>query len=169
MELVLRMDSRACGELWRRHADSLLLYATTIVGDRPAAEDVLQNVFVRMLAGASPSALESESAYLFRAVRNEALNMLRSRRAAARAFERLFDSPPEDAAVAREDIEFGREVAVALMQISRDEREAVVLKIWSDLSFPDAAVVAGIPEKTLEHRYYRGLAALKEKLGVRHE
>jgi RNA polymerase sigma-70 factor (ECF subfamily) len=169
MELVLRMDSRECGELWRRHADSLLLYATTIVGDRPAAEDILQNVFVRLLAGASPSALESESAYLFRAVRNEALNALRSRRAAARAFERLFEGPREEVVEVHETAAFGREVSLALMQLSRDEREAVVLKIWSDLSFPDAAAVAGIPEKTLEHRYYRGLAALKEKLGVRHE
>lgn len=169
MELVLRMDSRACGELWRRHADSLLLYATTIVGDRPAAEDVLQNVFVRILSGDSAPTLESESAYLFRAVRNEALNALRSRRAASRAFERLFEGPRDEETSAPEHAEFGREVSLALLQIDRDEREAVVLKIWSDLSFPEAAQVAGIPEKTLEHRYYRGLAALKEKLGVRHE
>ena len=43
--------------------------------------------------------------------------------------------------------------------------EAVVLKIWGDLSMPEAAAVAGVSEKTFEHRYYRGLAALKEKLG----
>lgn len=169
MELVLRMEPSACGELWRRHADSLLLYATTITGDRAAAEDVLQNVFVRLLAGACPSALESESAYLFRAVRNEALNMLRSRRAAARAFERLFDAPLHDPGDTRDTAEFAREVAGVLMDLPREEREAVVLKIWSDLSFPDAAAVAGIPEKTLEHRYYRGLASLKQKLGARHE
>jgi RNA polymerase sigma-70 factor (ECF subfamily) len=169
MELVLRMDSRACGELWRRHADSLLLYATTIVGDRPAAEDVLQNVFVRLLAGANPPTFESESAYLHRAVRNEALNAIRSRRAATRAYERLFEGPRDEEAMVPDTAEFGREVSVALMKIDRDEREAVVLKIWSDLSFPEAAAVAGIPEKTLEHRYYRGLAALREKLGVRHE
>jgi RNA polymerase sigma-70 factor, ECF subfamily len=169
MELVLLMDSQACGEIWRRQADSLLLYAATIVGDRPAAEDVLQNVFVRLLAGAAPSALESESAYLFRAVRNEALNALRSRRAASRAFERLFDAPESDPRESLETEQFGREVSAALMDLDREEREAVVLKIWSDLSFPEAAAVAGIPEKTLEHRYYRGIAALKLKLGVRHE
>ena len=169
MELVLRMDSRACGELWQRHADSLLLYATTVVGDRAAAEDVLQNVFVRLMGVETPPTFESEAAYLFRAVRNESLNALRSRRAAARAFDRLFDSPEDDPREARETLQFGREVALALHELPTDEREAVVLKIWSDLSFPEAASVAGIPEKTLEHRYYRGLAALKQKLGVRHE
>jgi RNA polymerase sigma-70 factor (ECF subfamily) len=169
MELVLRMDSRACGELWRRHADSLLLYATTFLGDRAAAEDVLQNVFVRLLGVEAPPALESEAGYLFRAVRNESLNAIRSRRAASRAFERLFDSALEDPRESLETAQFGREVSVALLELPREEREAVVLKIWSDLSFPEAAVVAGIPEKTLEHRYYRGLSALKQKLGVRHE
>lgn len=169
MELVLRMDSLECGELWKRHADSLLLYATTIVGDRAAAEDILQNVFVRLLAGGSPPSFESEHAYLFRAVRNESLNALRSRRAAARAFERLFETPEEDPREDQENAQFGREVSLALLDLPREEREAVVLKIWSGLSFPEAASVAGIPEKTLEHRYYRGLAALKQKLGVRHE
>ena len=77
MEQTLLMDALLCEQLWRRHADRLLLYATTVLSDRAAAEDVLQNVFVRLIAS-PPSDVDSEAGYLFRAVRNEALNALAS-------------------------------------------------------------------------------------------
>ena len=164
MEQTLLMDSLRCEQLWRRHADRLLLYATTVVSDRSTAEDVLQNVFVRLMAS-PPEDIDSESGYLFRAVRNEALNSLRSRRLAARAFSPLFDDVAEDPRASAEVRERGRQVEQVLLRLDPEEREAVVLKIWGDLSMPEAAAVAGVTEKTFEHRYYRGLAALKEKLG----
>jgi RNA polymerase sigma-70 factor (ECF subfamily) len=148
--------------LWRRHADRLLLYAASLLADRAGAEDVLQNVFVRLIA--APPDLESDRGYLFRAVRNEALNALRSRRL-ARSISTPYFAAPADPVEAAEQADFGRRAESALRGLPEEEREAVVLKIWSDLSFPEAAEVTGVSEKTFEHRYYRGLAALKEILG----
>lgn len=164
MELTLLMESALCEQLWRRHADRLLLYATSVLSDRAAAEDALQNVFVRLMAS-PPSDVDSEAGYLFRAVRNESLNMLRSRKMASRLQSPMFDEVAEDPRTSAELAERGRQVEKVLLRIPTEEREAVVLKIWGDLSIPDAAEVAGVTEKTFEHRYYRGLAALKEKLG----
>ena len=164
MEQTLLMDSLRCEQLWRRHADRLLLYATTVLADRSAAEDALQNVFVRLMAS-PPEDISSEAGYLFRAVRNEALNSIRSRRLAARALPPLFDDLAEDPRESAELAERGRQVEEVLLRLESQEREAVVLKIWGDLSIPEAAAIAGVTEKTFEHRYYRGLAALKEKLG----
>ena|SRR5436190_3135411 len=168
MEQTLHlMDSLRCEQLWRRHADRLLLYAAIVLSDRSAAEDVLQNVFVRLMAS-PPEEIDSESGYLFRAVRNEALNSIRSRRLAARAWSPLFDDIAEDPRESVELKERGKQVEQVLLRLGPEEREAVVLKIWGDLSMPEAAAVAGVSEKTFEHRYYRGLAALKEKLGDLH-
>lgn len=164
MELTLLMESGLCEQLWRRHADRLLLYAASVLSDRAAAEDCLQNVFVRLMAS-PPQGIESESGYLFRAVRNEALNMLRSRKLASTLQSPMFDDVAGDPRESAELAERGRRVEKVLLRISPEEREAVVLKIWGDLSIPEAAEVAGVSEKTFEHRYYRGLAALKEKLG----
>ena len=164
MEHTLLMDSLRCEQLWRQHADRLLLYATTVLADRSAAEDALQNVFVRLMAS-PPEDISSEASYLFRAVRNEALNSIRSRRLAARTLPPLFDDLAEDPRESAELAERGRQVEEVLLRLESEEREAVVLKIWGDLSIPEAAAIAGVTEKTFEHRYYRGLAALKEKLG----
>lgn len=149
-------DASLCERLWREHADRLLLYAATIAPDR--AEDVLQAVFARLLSTDMP-AVESEAAYLFRAVRNEAVNVLRSARRGARV--RFFEAAAEDP---RDKVEMREQVEGALMQLPQEQREAVVLKIWGDLSFPEAAGVLGVSEKTVEHRYYRGLSALEELL-----
>ena len=166
MPLLLEMEPYLYERLWRRHADRLLLYATTLLFDRGAAEDVLQNVFVRLISAEHPPNMESEGAFLFRAVRNESLNALRSRRSAARRLEQqVFETPVEDPRDAAQLAEDGRQVDAVLRELPMEEREAVVLKIWSDLSFPGAADVAGVSEKTFEHRYYRGLAVLKKKLG----
>lgn len=159
-------DVRVWEDLWREHADRLLLYATTLLSDRSAAEDAVQNVFVRLIAAGEPPVFESEGAYLFRAVRNEALNAIRSRRPVAHGKRPLFDDEPEKRALLAE---FGQRVEVALLRLDPEHREAVVLKLWGDLSFPEAAELLGVTPKTLEHRYYRGLAALKELLGERHE
>jgi len=86
-------------------------------------------------------------------------------RLAARALPPLFDDLAEDPRESAELAERGRQVEEVLLRLESQEREAVVLKIWGDLSIPEAAAIAGVTEKTFEHRYYRGLAALKEKLG----
>ncbi len=154
------MDPITCERLWREYADRLLLYATSIVGDTAAAEDALQNVFVRLLAMDAPS---SDPCYLFRAVRNECFNALRSMQRSARLREHLFESGVGTGA--HEDTP--GEVELCLAALPQEQREAVVLKIWAGLSFPDAAEVLGVSEKAVEHRYYRGLAALEERLGRR--
>ena len=64
-------------------------------------------------------------------------------------------------------MELRGEVERLLDELSDELREAVVLRIWGELTFPEASAILGIPEKTFEHRYYRGLAALEEKLGGR--
>jgi RNA polymerase sigma-70 factor (ECF subfamily) len=168
MERV-RVDPQQYNRLWGRYLDRLILYAQSLLGDRSAAEDAVQAVFLRILDSGKLPEEATESSYLFRSVRNEASNELRSRGRARRAFESFFKAATEDPREAAELAEFGRRIQAALQDLPEEEREAVVLKTWGALSFPEAAAVTGVSEKTFEHRYYRGLDALKDKMGVRDE
>lgn len=169
MEAAILMESTRVENLWSEYSDRLLLFATSLVGDSAAAEDVLQGVFTRLLSGGSVPDGESESTYLFRAVRNEALNSLRSRRRFAKARQHLFDLTPLDPRSEAELAELRTRVEAVLETLPEEQREAVVLRVWGELSIPEGAAVAGVSEKTFEHRYYRGLAALEGKLGGIHE
>ena len=160
----LTMNATDCERLWSSHAERLALFAASILSDVAAAEDAVQVVFTRLLSGKALPEMESEVAYLFRSVRNEAMDMLRSRYRADRAKEHLFTFHAVDPRQAADLEVLRRDVETSLFQLPQDQREAVVLKIWADLSFPEGAAVLSISEKAFEHRYYRGLCALEKIL-----
>jgi RNA polymerase sigma-70 factor (ECF subfamily) len=163
------MDPKAYDALWSRHLDQLVLYAAALTGDRAAGEDAVQAVFLRILNSGRLPEQATEASYLFQAVRNEVSNQRRSRSRAQAAFQGLFKAAAPSPVEAAELTEFGHQVQSILAAIPEEEREAVVLKTWSGLSFPEGAAVSGVSEKTFEHRYYRGLEALREQLGVKDE
>src|SRR4029077_20061167 len=61
--------------LYRQHGPALLAYGTSLLGDFAAAEDVLHQLFLKLL---TMTALPEEPRlYLFKAVRNRCLNVMR--------------------------------------------------------------------------------------------
>lgn len=149
----MKHDAR---ELYERHARALLAYACALLRDPSAAEDVLHQVFLNVLRGRS--AIDGEpAAYLFRAVRNTALNHMRGQ-------SREVDLA--GAGVWLESPGGSRETSVALQSALRalpaEQREVIVLHIWGQLTFEEAAAVIGIPPNTAASRYRYGLAKLKD-------
>ncbi|HLY75189.1 MAG TPA: sigma-70 family RNA polymerase sigma factor [Planctomycetota bacterium] len=163
------VESRTLESLWRRFGARLILYAAALVKDRSLAEDVLQTLFVRLLSSGVLPPADAEATYLFRAVRNAALNELRARSRARRAYSSLLEPDSQDPRAIAELGELGRRIEAVLLELGQDEREAVVLKIWGDVSFAHGAEISGVSEKTFEYRYYKGLSVLKDKLGQAHE
>lgn len=144
--------------LYNMYGARLLAYTCSIVVDRATAEDVLHHVFVKLLSG-DVRIPETPQPYLYRAVRNAALN---TRRHAARVTEldaeRLwFEAPPGRT----EDV-----IALqrTLMELSEEQREVVMLRIWGQMTLEEAAAVTGVPLNTAASRYRYGLAKLRERL-----
>lgn len=155
--------------LWHEYAGGLLSYSVALLGDLAAAEDVLQAVFARLLEKGIPPDIESERAYLSRAVRNESLNAVRYRRRQEERHDSYLRLPAGDPRDQAELIELRGRIEGAISDLPDEQREAVVLKVWGNLSFPEIASVVGASEDAAEHRYYRGLEALKKNLESPHE
>jgi len=142
--------------LYEEHGRSLLAYASALLRDPSAAEDVLHQVFLKLVAGRS-SIEGPPAAYLFRAVRNTALNHIRgqSREVELDSAVPWLESP-----------DASRETALALQSalqtLPADQREVVVLHIWGQLTFEEAAAVVGVSPNTAASRYRYGLAKLRE-------
>jgi RNA polymerase sigma-70 factor (ECF subfamily) len=138
------------------HGRALLAYASALLRDPSAAEDVLQQVFLNLLRGRAAIA-GPPIAYLFRAVRNTALNHIRGQ---SREVELA------DAGLWLESADASKETAMALQSALRrlpdEQREVVVLRIWGQLTFDEAAAVIGVSPNTAASRYRYGLAKLKE-------
>jgi RNA polymerase sigma-70 factor (ECF subfamily) len=165
MELMAIVEPRTLESIWRLYGARLILYAAALVKDRSQAEDVLQTLFVRLLSSATLPPAEGEASYLFRAVRNAALNELRSQKRARRAYSALLEPATPDPGAAAQMGELGKRIEGVLLELPSEEREAVVLKIWGDVSFAQGAEISGVSEKTFEYRYYKGLGIIKEKMG----
>jgi RNA polymerase sigma factor (sigma-70 family) len=74
-------DSRANLDVFLALRRELVNYASTITGDRVQAEDIVQEAYIRFMPreAASASSIQQPGAYLYRIVRNLALDLIRSR------------------------------------------------------------------------------------------
>lgn len=144
------------------HRHELYAYAVSITRDRPAAEDAIHAAFHRLLDRADlPSHLRP---YVFRSVRNAALDELRRVQVHADCMlaagpGAVADSPGGVGALQPDEVEAG------LRELSPDERETIVLKIYSDLTFQEIATLRDTPLPTIASWYRRGLEKLKTRLG----
>lgn len=139
----------------------LYTYAVSITGKREAAEDIIQGVFEKVLRGRGlPADLRP---YVFRSIRNGALDAWRRTKVRA---DSIFD-----AAATAEAVESGASIASGiddleplLQRLSADERETIVLKIYSEFTFQEIADFRQAPLPTVASWYRRGLERLKTML-----
>jgi RNA polymerase sigma-70 factor (sigma-E family) len=150
-----------------RHAE-LVRLAVLVVGDRPTAEDVVQDVFARLCArNLLPD--RDGLAYVRAAVLNGCRSVLR-RRALTRRLAGAGEKDRSDAAPGSAENEVmlaedRRQVLVALAALPVRRREVLVLRYWLGLSEAEIAAVLGISPGTVKSNAARGLAALARKLG----
>jgi RNA polymerase sigma-70 factor, ECF subfamily len=144
--------------LYEELAPALLAYATSLLRSAAPAQDVLHQVFLTLLRG-SVAVPREPRPYLFKAIRNAALNLLRSetRETARRAAAPIFVAPAGLEAAAEE-------LEQALLELPEEQREIVILKAWGGLTLAEAAGVAGVPANTAASRYRYALVKLRERL-----
>jgi RNA polymerase sigma factor (sigma-70 family) len=133
----------------------LYTYAVSITGNREAAEDAIQGVFEKLLRGGKlPTDLRP---YLFRSIRNTAFDAWR--RVKVRT-DSVFDTAESEPSITApmEDLD------PLLQRLSPEERETIVLKICSGLSFREIAELRQVPLPTVASWYRRGLEGLKTML-----
>jgi len=155
--------------LFRKHYAELVRLAVMLVGDRPTAEDVVQDVFARLHARRDrPGPTGDQLAYVRACVLNGCRSALRrrtllSRIAGSRA--PMPDLPHESAEHEVIQAEGRRQVLAALATLPRRRREVLVLRYYLGLREAEIAAVLGITPGTVKSTAARGLGALARALG----
>ena len=154
-------DIGALHFLYVRFADDVCGYVGSIVQDSHAAEDVTQNVFAKL-----PSAIKKYeprdvpfAAWILRVARNAALDHLRARRQIPFEEVRTDDGGHEEA-----DFERTQCLRAALMNLSPEQREVLVLRHLAGLSPREIAERMGKTEGSIHGLHHRGRAALQDLL-----
>ncbi len=152
------IGAKAIGELLSDHASSLELYASQWTS---IPEDCVQEAFIELATQTKKPDLPI--AWLYRVVRNKSLNASRSARrranherlAAALSSPMVFEKPWTD------EREF---LASALSRLTSSERELIVLRIWSGLTWQQVADLTETSSSSAQRNYVAALQKLKEIL-----
>ena len=148
--------------LYQGHAVGLIRLAVVMLGDRPAAEDVVQEAFAGLYRRWNHL---SDKDRALGYVRTSVLNGCRSRLRATARDERLAAARPATlaAASAEQAVLVGEEhaaVLAALRRLPDRQREALVLRYYLDLSEAETAASMGVGKGTVKSTTSRALAAL---------
>lgn len=152
-------DIETLRAFYAANQDELFAYALARSGEASAAGDVIHGVFCRLLAASElPEELRP---YVFRAIRNAAIDMHRADAVRERASAMLQTlngcTPPER--IAEQE-----EVAHWLTLLSEDEHEVVVLKIFSGLTFREIAEMRAVSANTAASWYRRGIEKIRNHI-----
>jgi len=161
---MARIDPAHLSAWYDARAGSLVLYARQWVSAE-AAEDVVQDVFVRMTV--RREAPRDAKAWLFRAVRNGAISHLRSRGRRRRRERGWAAAQPEAFEARPEDVIDAKAAQVGLESLPPDQREAIVLRIWGGMTLQQTSAIMGQPVTTVFRKYRQGLAAIRERMASR--
>jgi RNA polymerase sigma-70 factor (sigma-E family) len=157
------IDELDLDELFRLHATALLRLAVVLTGDRPLAEELVQEAFVRLHRTGRGPAPGTELAYLRRTV----INLSHGHHRHLRVARRHRPSTPTTGAAAEVDAarrEAQREVAAAVRALPDRQRDCVVMRYYAELSDTEIAAALGISPGSVKTHLHRARAALAGRL-----
>jgi RNA polymerase sigma-70 factor (ECF subfamily) len=165
-------DPQAFARLYDEHARGVYAAALKILGDPAQAQDVTQDVFLRLWRrpGSYDARRGQLGPYLRLMARSRALDLWREGQAAGRMGDRLRvvasvaeERVEEAPAPAAERDETRGLVRNALRSLPEAQREAIVLAYWGGMTADEIARRARVPLGTAKSRIRLGLARLREE------
>ena len=159
----------ALAEAYRRHAGAVLGLARRFVDDQAQAEEVVQEVFLRLWNDSDRyqpdrGALRS---FLLAHAHGRSIDLMRSEGARRRREEREARSsvrPDYDLDLAVLDLAMAEHVRTALQRLPSGERCAIELAYFGQHSYRDVAIRLDVPEGTVKSRIRSGLRRLRGEL-----
>lgn len=151
-------------ELFRSEGTRLVSLARLFVDDRTAAEDLVQEAFIRLARSAHRIRDEDRAAAYLRSI---VVNLARDHN--RRGLVSFRHRPPAvtDEPSAEAYAEAGalrREVVAALRALPRRQRDAVALRYYLDLSVPEIAATLGVSVNSVKTHLQRGLRTMAHTL-----
>lgn len=165
--------ARAFQTLFRRHAPGVFSYFVQSTGDRPLAEDLLQQTWLQVHRGKDRFRAGARfTPWLYTIAANLRRNSARDRtRSGARlTADGTLPEPPaqqRDWDGQEHPDERTRAVRDALGDLPQGYRDVILLHRWHELGFAEIAAVLGTTEGAVKLRAHRGYQRLRELLAQR--
>lgn len=164
-----RWGEDALAEVYRRHAGPAFALALRLLNDRALAEEVLQEVFLRLWN--RPERFDPERgslrSYLLAQTHGRTVDLVRSDTSRRRREERQAREVPvlpDDIEREVVDLTIAEQVKEVVAALPDDERQAVELAYFGGHTYRQVAVMLGAPEGTVKSRIRSGLRRMRRDL-----
>jgi RNA polymerase sigma-70 factor (ECF subfamily) len=162
---VARYHEDALAEVYRRHAGAVFGLAKRVLWDAALAEEVVQEVFLRLWS--TPERFDPERgtlrSFLLTQAHGKAVDQLRSE-ASRRGREARDASSTATAGYDVEhevfDLSVAEQVRKALVELPEDQRRPIELAYFGGHSYREVASILGEPEGTVKSRIRAGLGRM---------
>lgn len=147
-----------------QYGDYLYRIAYMYTKDRQAAEEVVQDVFIKLYQTQQFEGKSSEKTYLTKMTINRSYDYLRKWKAKKAQLVEYFlgrEQSAEQHVVAGQERD---EIVEAILKLPLKYREVVLLYYYDDLSVAEVALYIDAPESTVATRLQRARMKLKEHL-----
>jgi RNA polymerase sigma-70 factor (ECF subfamily) len=164
-----RWSQEALAEVYRRHAGAVFTLAQRVLRNRALAEEVVQEVFIRLWYHADRFDPERGTlrSYLLAQAHGRSVDVLRSessrRQREAKDAARTIETE-QDLATQVEDLAVSAEVRKALNVLPDAEKNAIQLAYYGGRSYREVAQLLSVPEGTIKSRIRTGLQRLRVAL-----
>jgi RNA polymerase sigma-70 factor (ECF subfamily) len=171
---VARYRQDALAELYRRHAGAVYGLAKRVTGDGTEAQDVTQEVFLRLWN--EPERYDPERGmlrtFLLTQCHSRAVELLRSKMARLRREERdarLTAAAGYDLDREIADLALAEQISQALDTLPPEERRVIELAYFGGHTYREVATLLDQPEGTVKSRIRNGLSRLRHSLSQTQE
>lgn len=168
MNRVLKKNG-ADAAMFMRHRSALVDYASPIVGCRARAEDVVQEAYIRFAAADAANEVASPTSYLYRIVRNLAIDTVRRehRQSPGLITEQQFAELPVDAPSVDRVLDGRRRLAqleAAVAELPERTRRIFILNRLHGLTYQQIADELDVSISTVQKHLMQALAHAMSKL-----
>jgi RNA polymerase sigma-70 factor (ECF subfamily) len=171
VKLAQKRDEKAFARLYEAYFDRIYRYIVIRIGDATEAEDMTQQVFLKVLRSISSYRWSGKpfSAWLFRIAHNQVVDHLR--RKSKRTTVPIEDAPPivangkepEEAVEIKLNME---QVSKATRELTEAQREVISLRFAGEMSIAEVAKAMGRTQGAIKALQHSAILALRKKLVV---
>ena len=164
IKLFQKGDKSAYDRLVRKYLHNTVGFFYTITGDRMMAEDLAQDVFLKLFSALKNFRFQSAfSTYLYRINLNTANSWFTSNKwKKLLHLEQIINQQRKDKGVEKEWL--NEELWEAISKLPKKQRSVVVMRIVEELPYKEISTITGISENTAKVNFHHALQKLKDVL-----
>lgn len=161
-EKLKEEDKTAYEKLYQKYSSLVYQIAFSILKNKENAEDIMQNVFIK-IGNLSKEKLPSnyEASWLYSVTKNEAISYLRKNKDTLQIDE-IEEKGKEDTI---EEVVGKNTYQNIISSLEQKEKQIISLKVEIGLSFKEIAKLLNMPIGTVQWKYYKSLHSLKLLIG----